>query len=75
MQEVIENKDNQGEEQEVVEETMEIVPEEVVEKSADELINDDDELPTENELDAEKAISIKEVDVTLSHKMDEKIKA
>ena len=40
MQEVIENKDNQGEEQEVVEETMEVVPEEVVEKSADELINE-----------------------------------
>lgn len=75
MQEIIENKDSQGEEQEVVEETMEVSPEEVVEKTEDELINDGDGLPTENELDAEKAISIKEVDVTLSHKMDEKIKA
>lgn len=75
MQDIIENKDSQGEEQEVVEETMEVSPEEVVEKTEDELINDGDGLPTENELDAEKAISIKEVDVTLSHKMDEKIKA
>ena len=74
MQEVIENKDNQGEEQEVIEETVEVSPE-VVEKTEDELIDDGDNVPTESELDAEKAISIKEIDVTLSHKMDAKIKA
>lgn len=60
--------------EEVIEETK--VEEPVVEPVKEEDgSTPDEELPTEDELDAEKAVSINSVDITLSNKMDARIKA
>lgn len=76
--------------EEVVQETATTMVEEVIEDKKEESVVEetkveepikeegstpDEELPTEDELDAEKAISINNVDITLSNKMDARIKA